>query len=234
MATCGDFGGRNTDGSPCGRRVDGGLCYQHADVAQLVEKEARFVEEYLVDLNAAAAAARAGYSERSAAQIGWDLLQRPRVQESLREAMAARARRTEITADRVLLELARVAFADVRSVAQVTKHGVRAVPTEEWPEDDALAVAEVGDTKHGVRVKMHSKLSALDKIARHLGLFSDRLEVTGRNGGPIEVAEFSDAELRKRATELANRIAVFEGAVPGDPSRSNGHHANGSGNGSRP
>ncbi|MGB8180938.1 MAG: terminase small subunit, partial [Stellaceae bacterium] len=73
----------------------------------------QFVREYLVDLNAAAAARRSGYPARSATTRGNKLMARRDVQEAVKQAMAARAARTGVTADRVVLEYARIAFADM-------------------------------------------------------------------------------------------------------------------------
>ena len=81
-------------------------------MAKLTDKQRRFVEEYLVDLNATAAARRAGYSERTADHIGPELLGKTWVAVAIQEAMQQRSRRTEITQDRVLNELAIVAFGE--------------------------------------------------------------------------------------------------------------------------
>lgn len=77
----------------------------------LTAKQRQFVSEYLVDLNATQAAARAGYSRKNAMRIGYQLLQRNDVQEAVQEAMQERAQRVEITQDRVVDELAKVGFA---------------------------------------------------------------------------------------------------------------------------
>ena len=81
-------------------------------MAKLTDKQRRFVEEYLVDLNATAAARRAGYSEKTADRIGPELLGKTWVAAAIQEAMQQRSRRTEITQDRVLNELASVAFGE--------------------------------------------------------------------------------------------------------------------------
>ena len=82
----------------------------------LNDRQSRFVAEYLVDLNATQAAIRAGYSAATANQIGARLLVNVKVAAAIAEAQAARSRRTEVTQDRVVLELARVAFGDPRRV----------------------------------------------------------------------------------------------------------------------
>lgn len=86
----------------------------------LTEKQALFVQEYLVDLNATQAAIRAGYSENTAYSIGNENLKKPEIAEKIRELMAEREERTNITQDKVLDELAEVGFAKKNTV-----HGIR-------------------------------------------------------------------------------------------------------------
>ena len=79
---------------------------------KLTEKQKRFCEEYLVDLNATQAAVRAGYAEKNAGKIGHELLEKTRISEYLSELMKLQSERTGITADNVLKELEKVAFAE--------------------------------------------------------------------------------------------------------------------------
>jgi phage terminase small subunit len=83
-------------------------------------KQRRFVEEYIIDLNQTKAAIRAGYSERTAYSIGNELLNKPEVRMAVEKAQEARAKRTAITADRVLIEIAELAFGDVREACKAS------------------------------------------------------------------------------------------------------------------
>ena len=87
----------------------------------LPAKRQRFVEEYLIDLNATQAAIRAGYSAKTAGSIGEEILKKPEIQEAIQAAMKARSERTEITADRVLKELGRIAFLTSASSTTTTE-----------------------------------------------------------------------------------------------------------------
>ena len=137
---------------------------------RLTDRQRRFVEEYLVDCNAAAAAARAGYSEKSAAVTGPRLRGLPHVRRAVEAAMAERSRRLGITQDRVVLELARLAFADMRDFVAWGEGGVRLRPSEALTEDQAACVSEIVETPgKGVRVKLYGKTQALSALARHLG-----------------------------------------------------------------
>ncbi|MEL7445085.1 MAG: terminase small subunit [Pseudomonadota bacterium] len=170
----------------------------------LTPKQKRFVEEYLVDLNATQAAIRSGYSQKTARAIGQENLTKPDISDAIAEAEAARSERTQITADRVLEEYARIGFADIRKAVRwgrnpgdetsenADRNGlgiypVSLIPSEEIDDDTALAVSEVSLTQTGLKIKMHDKKSALDSIGKHLGMFVDKHEHSGPNGAPINV-----------------------------------------------
>ena len=156
----------------------------------LTPKQARFVEEYLVDLNATAAARRAGYSERMADKIGSQLLGKTRVAEAIQAAIDERSRRTEITADRVLQEYAKLAFLDPR---RFYNDAGSLIPVHQLPDDVAAALAGMdvvteragkdadGNSEFATvrKIKFADKKAALDSVARHLGMFSDKLELSG-------------------------------------------------------
>lgn len=143
----------------------------------LTEKQARFVEEYLVSLNASQAALRSGYSAKTAYSQGQRLLKNAEVQARIEEAQREAAKRLEITKERVLREYARIAFSDLRNVLTWGPDGIALRDSGEVDADIAATVAEITQTitKDGgtIRVKLHSKTAALDKLAEHLGLFKD-------------------------------------------------------------
>ena len=152
----------------------------------MTDQQRRFVEEYLVDCNATLAAGRAGYSARSARQAGARLRALPHVRRALEAAMAARSDRLGVSQDRVVLELARLAFADMRDFASWGDGCVRLRPSEELTEDQAACVSEIVETPgKGVRVKLFGKQPALAALARHLGLRDGGGKGAGRgDAGP--------------------------------------------------
>lgn len=155
----------------------------------LTPKQVAFVAEYLVDLNATQAAIRAGYSAKTAGWIGPQLLGKTHIATSIEAGKAARSARVQISADAVLRELGRIAFADPRKVMEWGPDGVRLLSSEDLSEDDAAAVAEVSEStsEHGgsIRMKKHDKVKALELLGRHLGMFVERHELSGKNGGPL-------------------------------------------------
>ena len=150
----------------------------------LTAKQKVFVQEYLVDLNATQAAIRAGYSQRTAGWIGPQLLGKTHIAEAVQGAMAKREERTEITQDRVLKEYAKLAFLDPR---RFYDDDGQLLQVHELPEDVAAALSSMevvteraGELELAVRkIKFSDKKAALDSIARHLGMFKDKTELTG-------------------------------------------------------
>lgn len=182
----------------------------------LTAKRVRFVDEYLIDLNATQAAIRAGYSAKTAGQIGDELLKKPEIVAALQSAMQARSNRTEITQDRVIAELAKIGFADIRKAVRwgdgivvrnefgtpEVVNDVALIGSEQIDDDTAAAIAEICQTAQGVKIKLHDKRAALIDIGKHLGLFVEKREVTGKDGSPlfpqaIDAATLSDAALEE-------------------------------------
>jgi hypothetical protein len=241
----------------------------------LTPKQKRFVDEYLVDLNATQAAIRAGYSERNAGKIGPELLGKTGVSVAIAAAMKARATRTEITQDMVLQRLWSIATADANDLVQYRRNCCRhcwgidhfyqwteaefetakieaakknnAEPTceggfgfdrlkaanPECPEckGEGKGSMHVQDTrnlkggarlmyagvklgKDGLEVKMHDQMAALEKVARHLGMFKDRTEISGPNGGPIQT---ESRKLQDMTDDELLAIATGRGEGTSDP-----------------
>ncbi|HEV2546316.1 MAG TPA: terminase small subunit [Stellaceae bacterium] len=141
---------------------------------RLTPKQRRFVIEYLIDMNATQAALRAGYSKKNPKPIAWELLhKRPAVAEAISKELAAREKRILISGDRVLQQLARIAFADVRELAQAGDDGVDVTSLKTLSDDLAAAIVELSVNGKTVRLKL-SRIEALKALARHLGLFDKK------------------------------------------------------------
>lgn len=143
-------------------------------MARLTGKQQRFVEEYLVDLNATQAAVRAGYSPKTAEAIGYENLRKPQIREAIEQARAERSERTEITQDMVLRELAAIGFARATDYVQIRDGCVVLTETDALSVDQKRAVASIREGKHGIEVRLHDKVRALEKIGEHLGMFEGR------------------------------------------------------------
>ena len=168
----------------------------------LNRRQSIFAAEYLIDLNATQAAIRAGYSARTAYSTGQRLLNHVEVIAKVSRLIEARAVRTEVSAERVVLELARVAFGDIRSIVQVVEGEVVVKPSAEWTRDEAATVAEVAQTRQGIRVKTHPKLQALEALAKHLGMYVTRLDLNLEASLTLgDPASMTDDELRQALEE---------------------------------
>lgn len=149
-------------------------------MAKLTDKQKRFVEEYLIDLNATQAAIRAGYKVDNARQTATENLAKPYILEEIEKALAERSRRTGVTADRVLLELAKIAFVNVADVIDTDT----ATVAENASRDDTAAIQVLKIRKLGKdgmesEIRMADKLKALELLGKHLGMFKDRLVLSG-------------------------------------------------------
>ena len=144
---------------------------------KLTAKQKLFVDEYLIDLNASAAARRAGYAKKRADQIGFENLKKPEISRAIQIRMADREKRTEISQDRVLQEYARIAFLDPRKL--VDENG-NPLPLHKLSDDVAAAIAgldakrmagEEGASFEILKYKFVDKRASLSDVAKHLGMF---------------------------------------------------------------
>lgn len=149
---------------------------------KLTPKQRLFVQEYLIDLNATQAALRAGYSVNNAHKIGSQLLDNPRIKQAIELAMYERELRTKVTQDRVIQELAKIAFinpTDVVDSYDASLHNGAA-------REDTAAISSIRvkrlPTREGFgverEIKLHDKIRALELLGKHLRLFNDKLNIT--------------------------------------------------------
>jgi phage terminase small subunit len=143
----------------------------------LSPKQKRFVEEYILDCNATAAARRAGYSAPTAQEQGSRLLSNVMVQAAVTAKMQERSARLKVDADEALVRLARLSRASVADFVSWGPGGLVLKDSASIPDELLACVAEVSETttRHGgtVKFKLHDKVKALELLARHLGLLKD-------------------------------------------------------------
>jgi phage terminase small subunit len=166
---------------------------------KLTAKQKKFADEYLIDLNATQSAIRAGYSVKTANEQGARLLAKVSVQAYIQLRMKDRSKRTEITQDRVLQELAAIGFAKATDVARVIRkrgtepildadgnevgerayeyQAVEIMDTDQVSDDTQIAIASIKRDKYGIEVKMHDKIKALELLGKHMGTFQENINL---------------------------------------------------------
>ena len=150
----------------------------------LSAKQQAFVSEYLKDLNATKAAIRAGYSPKTAHAQGSDLLRKPEISAAIQEGQQDAAARNEVTVDRIVQEYARIAFADVTDYVNVIGGEAVVKDTIGMTKDQTAAIAEISQTKDGVRIKLYDRGKGLDALGKHLGMFVERFKDETPDGPP--------------------------------------------------
>lgn len=146
---------------------------------ELNDKQRLFCQEYLIDLNATQSAIRAGYSPKTANEIGCENLAKPNIQRCIQELMQKRSEETGITAKRVLEELAKLGFSNMQDFTD-NSNGIANINNLDSDKGACISSIEtmrrsIGDGEGEIvitKLKLHDKLSALEKIAKHIGFFS--------------------------------------------------------------
>ncbi|MFC5468424.1 terminase small subunit [Cohnella suwonensis] len=150
----------------------------------LTAKQQKFADEFLIDLNATQAAIRSGYSSNSAEQQGSRLLSNAKVRAYIDERMAEHSRRTGVNQERIIRELARIAFLDPTKLVNMND----ATVLSDASDDDTAAIASIkvkemsGDVESIEReVKFSDKIKALELLGKRFGMWIDKqqVDVTG-------------------------------------------------------
>ena len=150
---------------------------------KLTDKQEFFCQEYMIDLCGTQAAIRAGYSPKTAGVIACELLKKPKIDARIAQLQAERSRRTGINADRVIREFAKIAFLNAEDVVDMDSATVK----EDADKDDTAAIQSVKvrtvPTENGEiierEVRFVDKNRALEQLGRHLGIFNDKLSISG-------------------------------------------------------
>jgi len=179
----------------------------------LNDRQRVFAYEYLTDFNGTQAAIRAGYSAKGAKRHATKLLRDPRIQEIVERGKADRRQHLEITQERILDELAKIAFANALDYHRIGDNGEPIIDLSNLDEDKAAALAELqvddyvegrGDNSRDVRrirFKMHDKQRALELLGKHLGIFIERHHMT-LTRDPKDMTDEQLREVLERAGEL--------------------------------
>lgn len=169
----------------------------------MTPRRQKFVAEFVVDFCAAAAARRAGFAARHASHYGKYLLRQAEVAHAIEARVAAEERAIQVSADRVLAELALIAFSDIRRYAGIEDGRLVLVPSAELAPGESGAVAFVAPAgpRTGARIRLHDKIRALRALMKHVGLEAERPFV-------------DPAEQDRRAADIFARLFRAAGIAP--------------------
>lgn len=166
----------------------------------MTEKQKIFADEYLIDLNATRAY-RAAYpnckKDSSADAAARKLLGNTRIQTYITERMEERQKRTEITQDMVLQELAAIAFARATDYVSVRDGMVQVKDTDQLSDLQIAAIAGIKETQNGIEVKLGSKEKTLELLGRHLGMWNDKVNVVGQIETKNPFSDLTTEELKR-------------------------------------
>ena len=138
----------------------------------LSDKQERFCEEYIVDLNVFAAMVRAGYSENYANARGYEMLGNVGIQNRVAELKKARSERLEVKADWVLRHLVNQVESNVLDAfATLNQESFTLEDLKALPREVQMCIKKVKQTKDGIELQFEDKQRALEMIARHIGFF---------------------------------------------------------------
>lgn len=138
-----------------------------SDIRGITARQVAFCREYMVDFSAGKAALRAGYKQPG---IAYALLKREPIKMYIKKLMTVHLYSMGVTKERVLVELARIAFGDIRDLLEYNNHTVVLKDSREIDGGAAAMIKSINMTKDGVKITLHDKMNALDKLADHLGL----------------------------------------------------------------
>jgi len=171
---------------------------------KLTPKQSLFIQEYLKDLNATQSYIRAGYKATGhIAEVNSSkLLRTAKVQDELKKAMARREKRTEVTQDRVIKELSKVAFSNMSDYCTFTTQKTileyegdgtpiygyaQVIEMKDSTEMDTTAISEISSKDNHFRFKLYDKIKAIELLGKHLGMFKDKVELSGNGAEPVNV-----------------------------------------------
>lgn len=152
------------------------------------KKQKAFCNEYIIDFNGTQAAIRAGYSKNTAKEISYELLTKLHIQAFITDLQCERSVRTQVTQDRVLLEIARLAFNDPRKAFDA--NGIM-LPIQQWPDEVAAAIQSIKITEQRIdnedgdvlssqlkEIKFWDKGKQIELAGKHLGMFIEKMQLT--------------------------------------------------------
>jgi len=182
-------------------------------IAQTVKSEL-FVKHYVANGgNASKAALAAGYSETTAHTSGWELLQKPEIKAAIKAEVAAALEDIDITRAAWLQEVKRLAFSNIKQVAEFDAEGLNFKPSSELTDDQSATIESVefveisGENAYrkNLKIKQHSKSESLKILGKFLGMLIDKTEI--EHSGAVDMTQLTPEEFAKKKAEFLAKNA---------------------------
>ena len=165
---------------------------------KLTARQRRFVDEYLIDLNATQAAIRAGYSLKTAGQIGEQNLRKLEIQKFISERMKAREQRTEITQDYV-----------INTIVDTIERCKQAKPVVDKKGEAIYTELSDGSIAPAYSFEPNAVLKGAELLGKHLKMFIDRVE----HGNPGDFDNLTDDELNRKIADAERALGIAQDAI---------------------
>jgi phage terminase small subunit len=166
-------------------------------MSELTAKQQRFVDEYLVDLNATQAAIRAGYSQKTAGQIGDENLKKPEIAAAVQKAMDERAKKVGVSAEYVL-----------STIIDTIERCRQAAPVLDRKGEPVLVTTPLGSVAPAYTFEANAVLKGAELLGKHLKMFTDKTELTGKDGGPVETVATTRPQMTKEEWLAAHGVGT--------------------------
>lgn len=157
----------------------------------LTDKQEKFCHAYIVDFNATQAAITAGYSKKTAYSMGPRLLKNVEIQKRLSELSSPILEKLDISAERTIAEMAKVAYSNIGDIVEIKGGKVIFKDSDKY---DPSIISEIVMTEYGLKMKFHDKMKGLDQLARTQGLYRDKTELSGEITINVDLDDAEDDE----------------------------------------
>lgn len=159
----------------------------------MTNKQKMFCQEYIIDFNATQAAIRAGYSKKSARLIGHENITKLYIQAEINKQIDKRIERVEVRQDRIIYELAKIAFADIGNFVDIDGDKIK---IRDLTDLDTSVLSEASETittaGHKLKIKLYDKIKPLEMLGKHLKMFTDNLNIEGNVRNVLKIKDWSD------------------------------------------
>ncbi len=165
----------------------------------LTRKEQIFCKEYIIDFNGTRSAKKAGYSEKSAYAIASENLRKLDIQDEINKQINKRKQRLQVSQDRLIAELKKIAYSDISDFYEISPDGIVLKDLDKIDTSVIKEVQEVTNSSEksfnkNIKLKLEDKLKALELLGKHIGAFTDKIDLTTKERKIITFKEYAEKQ----------------------------------------